>query len=108
MTRFGKIISEGRRKLAISQKELASKVKKEDGAPISPQYLNDIEHDRRNPPSEFLIDQFARELRLPKDYLCLVAGTVPSEDLKELVSSDPVIVEDALNAFRRKLRQTKP
>jgi len=45
----------------MSQKELAGKIKKEDGLPISAQYLNDIEHDRRNPPSEFLIAQIAED-----------------------------------------------
>jgi transcriptional regulator with XRE-family HTH domain len=47
---FGTLISEARRSKGLSQKDLAAKVKKEDGQAISPQYLNDIEHDRRNPP----------------------------------------------------------
>jgi transposase len=29
----------------LSQKDLAAKIRKEDGTAISPQYLNDIEHD---------------------------------------------------------------
>ena len=53
MKTFGTIISEARRAAGLSQKELAAKVKKEDGQPISAQYLNDIEHDRRNPPRSF-------------------------------------------------------
>jgi hypothetical protein len=36
-----------RKKLGISQKNLADRIKKEDGQSISPQYLNDIERDRR-------------------------------------------------------------
>lgn len=49
METFGKIVSAARKELGISQKDLAAKIVKEDGETISPQYLNDIEHDRRNP-----------------------------------------------------------
>ena len=59
MKTFGTILSEARKAKGISQKELAAKVRKDDGQAISPQYLNDIEHDRRNPPSEFLIGNSA-------------------------------------------------
>ena len=62
MKTFGTLISEARRTKGLSQKDLASKVKKEDGQAISAQYFNDIEHDRRNPPSEFLIAQIAERL----------------------------------------------
>jgi len=55
MKTFGTIIAEARRPKGLSQRELAAKVKKEDGQAISAQYLNDIEHDRRNPPNEYLI-----------------------------------------------------
>ena len=44
---FGKAIADARKALKISQKELAYKILKEDGEPITPQYLNDIERDRR-------------------------------------------------------------
>ena len=50
MKTFGTIISEARAAKGMSQKDLAAQLKKEDGAVISAQYLNDIEHDRRNPP----------------------------------------------------------
>ena len=42
-TTFGSHIAQARKRLAISQKELASKVLREDGQPISPQYSNDRE-----------------------------------------------------------------
>lgn len=100
---FGQIIADARKKLSISQKELAERIKKEDGQSISPQYLNDIERDRRNPPAEFLIKQFAKELKLSKDYLLLAAGTLPQE-LKDKVSdSDPTAIEEAVRLFRRKI-----
>ena len=82
MKTFGAILSEARKAKGMSQKELAAKVRKEDGQAISPQYLNDIEHDRRNPPSEFLIGQIAELLGGDKDTLCLAAGTIPSDLMK--------------------------
>jgi len=103
-TTFGKILSEARRKLGLSQKDLAAKIFKEDGQAISAQYLNDIEHDRRNPPGEFLIGQFAAGLGLDKDTLCLAAGTVPS-DLRERAASRPQAeVKEAFKAFRKALK----
>jgi transcriptional regulator with XRE-family HTH domain len=101
---FGQIISEARRKLGISQKQLADRVKKENRESISPQYLNDIERDRRNPPSEHLITQLAKELKLKKNYLLLAAGTLPEEDKEILGDSDPEEVEREYRAFRRRIR----
>lgn len=101
---FGQIIAEARKKLGLSQKQLAERIKKEDGEPISPQYLNDIERDRRNPPSEFLITQFAKELKLSNDYLLLAAGTVSTALKEKLSDSDPVEVEKAFQAFRKQIK----
>ena len=56
---FGQYIADARKRAGLSQKDLAAKLQKEDGDSISPQYLNDIEHDRRNAPSEHLLDQLA-------------------------------------------------
>ena len=104
MKTFGTIISEARRAAGLSQKELAAKIKKEDGLAISAQYLNDIERDRRNPPSEHLIAQFATELKLSKNYLLAAAGTLPDE-LKQLVNdSSPQAVERAFQAFRKTIK----
>src|SRR5438309_2342867 len=101
---FGQIISEARKRLGISQKELAERIKKEDGEAISPQYLNDIERDRRNPPSEYLISQFAKELKLSTDYLLLAAGMLPRELREKVGDSDPNAVEQAIRLFRKKIR----
>jgi transcriptional regulator with XRE-family HTH domain len=49
MLTFGRVISEARKNRELSQKELAMLVRKEDGNAISPQYLNDLERDRRSP-----------------------------------------------------------
>jgi transcriptional regulator with XRE-family HTH domain len=97
---FGQIIAEARRKVGLSQKQLAALVKKENGVAISPQYLNDLEHDRRNPPPEHLIEQFARALKLEKDYLMLAAGKIP-RDVRDIGVAHPEVVEQAFRLFRR-------
>lgn len=103
MKTFGALLSEARKAKSMSQKELAAKLKKEDGQAISPQYLNDIEHDRRNPPSEFIIGQIAELLECDKDTLCLAAGTIPS-DLMKMAVSHPEKVGEAFKAFRRTVK----
>jgi transcriptional regulator with XRE-family HTH domain len=103
MKTFGTIVAEARRAIGMSQKELASKVKKEDGQAISPQYLNDVERDRRNPPSEHLIGQIAVILKIDKDVLCLAAGMIPA-DVKKLAATHPEQVEEAFRAFRKKVK----
>ena len=104
MNTFGTIISAARRAEGLSQKELAAKIKKEDGQVISAQYLNDIEHDRRNPPSEFLIVQFAALLKLDKDVLIMAAGMIP-QDLQELAATQPQKMEEAFKAFRKAIKK---
>ena len=74
---FGQVIASAHKDLGVSQRELAQKVLKEDGTPISPQYLNDIERERRNPPGDYLLDQLSRQLNLDKDYLYFLAGKYP-------------------------------
>lgn len=99
---FGETISKARKKANLSQRELAARVKKEDGSPISPQYLNDIERDRRNPPPDHLIEQFAETLSISRDVLYHQAGEVP-KDLREAEADEKRVVE-AWTAFRRALR----
>ena len=80
-------------------------VVKEDGSPISPQYLNDIERDRRNPPGDHLLEQLARALDMDKDYLYFLAGKFPSDVRSG--SSNPKQVAEAFKAFRRTLRGSR-
>ena len=74
---FGQVIARERKNRNLNQKELAMRVLKEDGIAISPTYLNDIEHNRRNPPSPFLIEQFAKALKLRPEVLYYYAGELP-------------------------------
>jgi transcriptional regulator with XRE-family HTH domain len=102
---FGQFIVEARKKAGLSQKDLAAYIKKEDGEAISPQYLNDIEHDRRNPPSKFILEQIAKRLEFPLEYLLFLAGEYP-QDIRGTESTlpDPKQVEAAFKAFRRALK----
>lgn len=101
---FGQAVAEARKRADLTQRDLAARIKKEDGAPISPQYLNDLERDRRNAPSEWLLKQFAQELNLPEEYLTYLAGQIP-RDLRD-ESYSPKQVEEAFKAFRRELRRS--
>ena len=99
---FGRVISEARKARGLSQKELAGRTTKDDGTAISAQYMNDIEHDRRNPPSDYILEQFAQILKFDEDYLYFLAGQLPSNLRAD--SYDPDRVEAAFKAFRRELR----
>jgi len=101
---FGQIVSEARKAASLSQKDLAAAIRKEDGEVISPQYLNDIEHDRRNPPSEFIIEQLAHHLKLAKDPLIAAAGMWPTDLRQKLPAADPKTIEQAFTAFRKVLK----
>jgi transcriptional regulator with XRE-family HTH domain len=97
---FGAHIAEARKALQMSQKELAARILREDDQqPISPQYLNDIERDRRNPSSDFLIQQFAKVLKIDADYLHYLAGRLPEEIRQRHLPED--VVKEAFTAFRR-------
>lgn len=98
---IGEIIGTGRRRAGLTLKELAARVLKEDGTPISVSYLNDVEHDRRPPPSPLLLRQLAAALHLSYEYLLFIAGDLP-EDLRQ-GSYTPEAVEAAFQAFRKTL-----
>jgi transcriptional regulator with XRE-family HTH domain len=100
---FGQTIAEHRKRASLSQKELARLIRKEDGESISPQYLNDIERDRRNPPSDALIEQFAAVLKIPPEVLYFQAGELTA-DLKGIGADEQQIVA-AYSAFRREIKK---
>lgn len=98
---FGSAISEARKAKGWALKDLAARVLREDDDPISPQYLNDIEHDRRSPSSDRMVQQFANALGIDRDWLYYLAGRFP-EDVREKDVSQKQVSE-AMVAFRRKL-----
>lgn len=100
---FGKRIANARKTLSLSLKELASRIKKEDGEPISPQYLNDIEHDRRQPDSPHLIEQFAAVLNIQAELLYFEAGKLTTDSLQ--VNADEKTIVEAYKAFRKVIQR---
>ena len=103
---FGRAVATARKKKQISQKQLASMVLKGDGEAISPQYLNDIERDRRNPPGEHLIAQFARALDVPEEYLYFLANQIPPK-YRAPAPDSPRQVREAFEAFARSYRRRR-
>lgn len=99
---FGQILADARKRANLSLRELAAKIKKEDGTSISPQYLNDLEHDRRNPPSDFLLQQFAQVLGIPIDDLYYYADKFPPELRGKQLDHEQIT--EGFKAFRRTLQ----
>jgi transcriptional regulator with XRE-family HTH domain len=102
-TTFGRAISEARKAKGWALKDLAAKVLREDGAPISLQYLNDIEHNRRSPSSDRMVQQFADALEIDRDWLYYLAGRFP-EDIRRKKLSEEQVAE-AMVAFRGGTKQ---
>jgi transcriptional regulator with XRE-family HTH domain len=98
---FGRALSEARKHANLTQRELAARVLKDDGQPISAPYLHDLEHDNRNPPSPRLIEQIAKALDVNPDILYYWAGVLP-EDVRRSDVDDRRILA-AFRAFRREL-----
>lgn len=100
MQSLGQLIVQARKKRQLSQKELASLIEREDGKPISPQYLNDIERDRRTP-GDHVLEQLARVLGLDSnlEYMYYLIGKWPA-NLKELTMDADAFTE-AMRVFRR-------
>jgi len=101
---FGQVIASARKSKQMSQKQLASLVLKDDGTAISPQYLNDIERDRRNPPGDHLINQFAKILEIPEEYLFFIIHEIPPK-YRQKGSANPAVVHKAFEAFARSYRR---
>lgn len=77
-------------------------VRKQDGQPITPQYLNDIEHNRRTPSSPEIVEQLAKALNLQPEVLYFKAGAIPADlASQQTITEDQIIA--AFQAFRDKL-----
>ena len=100
---LGETISTARKKLGYSQKELAEKLMKDEGGAISAQYLNDIEHDRRQPSSESLLRRLAEVLEIPIEVLLYQVGQLPADVRGQ--NPSPERIQEAYRAFRRSLEK---
>jgi transcriptional regulator with XRE-family HTH domain len=70
---LGDVINQARRARRWSLRQLAAQVHKEDRTPISPQYLNDIELNRRIP-APHVLRELAHLLALDEDHMLMLAG----------------------------------
>lgn len=95
---FGSAIAKARKEKGLSLKEVAQMIEREDGGAISPQYLNDIEHDRRSPTSDRMVKQIAAALGLDLDWLYWRAGQFP-EDVRK-ANYTPQEINRLMTAFR--------
>ncbi len=103
MKAFGKALRERRKALGLTQRQLAARVRFEDGHSLSEPYLNDIEHDLRKPPREHIIAQFARALGTNPDVFFYLAGRVPP-DLRGFEVTNEEL-QAAFEMFRRLLAE---
>lgn len=99
---LGDLVRDARKQLQLSQKDFAGRLRNKDGESISPQYLNDIELNRRVPP-EYLLTQLAQKLDVDEDLLRALAGQFPSSAGKR---HSPEKLALALKAYRRSLEKS--
>jgi transcriptional regulator with XRE-family HTH domain len=100
MKTFGQVITEARKKAGLTQKEVAEQLLREDGRKVLPPFLNDLEHDRRYPPENGVIDELANILEMSADVLYFYAKRLPSDVARDANDSQ---VEEAYRAFRKAL-----
>jgi transcriptional regulator with XRE-family HTH domain len=99
---MGSEIAKARKRAELSQKQLAESTLKEDGTPISPQFLNDIERDRRRPGS-YILNALAKKLNLDPDRLHWLAGQVPPDVVQG--RADAKRLDEAVKSFRKAYRK---
>lgn len=104
MKTFGQVITEARKRAGLTQKEVAERLKREDGRPVDAPYLNAVEHDRRRPPPNHLLEQLAKIIGIAADLLYFHANRMPT-DIKGDVGHEQV--EAAYQAFRKALKDAK-
>jgi transcriptional regulator with XRE-family HTH domain len=104
MENFGQVIRR-RRELGLTQREVAERIRFEDGHAISGAYLVELEHNTRQPPRAFLIEQFASALSLKADVLYFAAGRLPADLDGRDVSNELIVL--AFERFRQELARGK-
>ena len=77
METFGQVIVKARKAAGLTQKAVAERLRRGDGRKVLPPFLNDLEHDRRYPPEDAMIEQLAKILNLSSDVLYFYAKRYP-------------------------------
>jgi transcriptional regulator with XRE-family HTH domain len=101
---FGEIVAETRRRRGLTQKVLANQIRKKDGKALGLAYVNDIEHNRRNPPAPHFVAQLADVLGVPHDVLCFYARQLDEEVLSRHDDPSRERILAAYATFKRELR----
>ena len=96
--RLGDAIHEARLARRLTLRQLADQVIKDDGTPISPQYLNDIELHHRVP-TPHVLQELAWVLALDADTLLATAGAADVV-VREYLASHPEQAEAVIRLFR--------
>jgi len=78
MKTFGQAIVAARKNACLTQKAVAARLRRSDGRAVMPPYLNDLEHDRRRPPENTVIEQLAEVLNVSPDLLYFYARRLPA------------------------------
>jgi transcriptional regulator with XRE-family HTH domain len=102
MKTFGQVITAARKRAGLTQKEVAELIRRGDGRKVLPPYLNDLEHDRRYPPENVIIEQLAKILKISADVLYFYAKRLPKDVERDAQDSQ---VEEAYRAFRKVLQK---
>jgi len=105
MKTLGQVLREARKKVGITQRELAARLNPDDGRPVDPPYLNAVEHDHRYPPEDYLIEQIAKNVGVSPGVLYFHANRQPP-DVK--TAADQQRLEAAYRAFRKALGVKPP
>lgn len=99
---LGGVVSARRKELGLTQKQVSQMVVKEDGTSITPQFLNDVERNRRRP-SPLVLQRLAEALGwtgAAADRVHFIARTMPPDiDFNQVEQSR---WSEAIQAFRRK------
>ena len=96
---FGGAVRDARQRRFWSVRHVASLIQREDGKAIAPQYLNDIELERRCPTSDHMIHQFSTALEIDSDWLYYLANRIP-QDIRLQQYSEQEFKEGII-AFRK-------
>jgi transcriptional regulator with XRE-family HTH domain len=104
MDTFGQVIVKARKAAGLTQKAVAERLRRGDGRRVLPPFLNDLEHDRRYPPEDAMIEQLAKILNLSSDVLYFYAKRVPADLRRDAEDSE---VEAAYGAFRKVIDEAK-
>ncbi len=104
MKTLGQFLVDRRKELGLSGREVVAGVRNADGKPISIPYLVDLEHDRRKPSDEVLV-QMAKALKVDSDLLYYLSGHMPRDlTFKGIKQAE---VTAAWKAFRREVKREK-